>query len=143
MACPFFFPTVKSDSIAWAFPARLPLGAGFCGSCRAGASEVVPSEGELRDFCNLGYSGECSRLPQERRADCVRFAVAEDSGPAVVLHYVFEREHAPIEHGRVEFNRESREWNVMLSDAVVQRQAEVYLQSYLERRRGTLGEALP
>jgi hypothetical protein len=106
-------------------------------------TEVAPNESELREFCNLGYSSGCSRLPDERRADCVRFAVAVDSGPAIVLHYVFEREHAPVEHGRVEFNRELREWTVKLSDPLVQRQAEVYLQTYLERRRGTLGEALP
>ncbi len=143
MACPFFFPTVKSDSIAWTFPARLPLGAGFCGTCRATEAEVAPSENELRDFCNLGYSSACSRLPQQRRADCVRFAVAVDTGSSIVLHYVFEREHIPIEHGRVEFNRESQDWTVKLSDAVVQRQAQVYLQSYLDRRRAAVGESLP
>ncbi len=82
-------------------------------------------------------------MPQERHADCVRFAVAVDTGSSIVLHYVFEREHIPIEHGRVEFNRESQDWTVKLSDAVVQRQAQVYLQSYLDRRRAAVGESLP
>ncbi len=140
MACPFFFPTLKSDSIGWAFPVRLPLGSGFCGTCRAAASEIEPTESELRDFCNLGYSTGCPRLPQDRSFDCVRFAVAMDSATAIVLHYVFEREHAPVEHGRLEFDRGLRDWKVKLSNTVVQRQAEVYLQNYLERRRGTITE---
>jgi hypothetical protein len=135
VACPFFFPTVKSDSIAWAFPARLPLGSGYCGTCHAAGSEAVPAESELRDFCNLGYSDGCSRLPQERRADCVRFAVAVDNGATISLHYVLERDHAPVEHGRLEFNCESRVWAAQASDLVLQSQAEAYLKSYLERRR--------
>ena len=134
MACPFFYPTEKKYSAGWPFPARLPLGAGFCGTCRAAKDEVTPSEAELRDFCNLGYAGGCSRLPVDRRADCVRFAVAKNDGRRISLQYVCERDHEPVEHGMVEFDCAGQRWLAKLEDQCLQRQAEVYLGTYLERR---------
>ena len=103
MACPFFFPTERI-SIGWPFPARLPLGAGFSGTCHAGIDEVTPSEVELRDFCNMGYADGCPRLPADRCADNVRFAVARDEESRIVLHYVSERFHQPVEYGRLEYD---------------------------------------
>lgn len=137
MACPFFFPAEKSQTVAWAFPSRLPLGSGFCGSCRANGQESTPSDGEIRDFCNLGYAAGCSRFPEERRADCLRFVVADDDASAgrIVLAYIYEREHTPVEHGRLEYDCASQSWLAMLSDACGQRQAECFLSVYLERRR--------
>lgn len=134
MACPFFFPAEKIQTIAWSFPSRLPLGAGFCGTCRAAASEIAPTEEELKEFCNLGYAGGCARLPAERRADCLRF-VARENGGRITLDYIYERDHAPVEHGRIEYDRNTQSWPVMLSDHCAQRQAECYLAVYLERRR--------
>ncbi len=134
MACPFFYPTEKNYSAGWPFPARLPLGAGFCGTCRAAKEEINPSDAELRDFCNLGNAGGCSRLPADRRADCVRFVVAKNDGPRIVLQYVCERDHAPVEHGVVEFDCVGQRWLTKLEDACLQRQTEAYLGTYLERR---------
>jgi hypothetical protein len=135
VACPFFFPAEKTHAIAWAFPQRLPLGAGHCGTCRAGDADLVPSEAELRDFCNLGYASGCSRLPAERRADCLRFVVAREEAGRIILHYIYEREHAPVEHGRIEYDCSTQTWPVTLADVCAQRQAECYLSVYLERRR--------
>ena len=134
MACPFFFPEEKTFVIGWPFPRRLPLGAGFCGTCRAGAEPVTPTEIELKDFCNLGYASQCARMPAERRADCVRFAVGKDEDGRITLHYVYEREHAPVEHGRLEYDCTARRWMAPLHDACAQQQAECYLAGYLERR---------
>lgn len=134
MACPFFFPAEKIQTIAWPFPSRLPLGAGFCGTCRAGAPEVTPTENELKEFCNLGYAGACSRLPAGRRADCLRFVARENDG-RIILDYIYEREHVPVEHGRIEYDCNTRSWSATLSDQCAQRQAECYLAVYLERRR--------
>lgn len=134
MACPFFYPTEKTYAVGWAFPARLPLGAGFCGTCRAAKEEIVPTEAELRDFCNLGYAARCSRMPADRRADCIRFAVARDDGQRIALQYILERDHAPVEHGVVEFDCEAQQWLSRLEDACLQRQVECYLATYLERR---------
>lgn len=136
MACPFFFPTEKSFSIAWSFPQRLPLGAGFCGRCRANGVDTVPDDATLRDFCNLGHAATCSRLPAARHADSVRFVVAADADDKILLDYVYDRNHAPAGHGRLEYNCRARSWTPRLADACVQRQAECYLATYLERRQG-------
>jgi hypothetical protein len=133
VACPFFFP-VEKVSIGWAFPARLPLGAGFTGTCRAGAGEITPSETELRDFCNMGYAGGCARIPAARCADGVRFAVARDEETRIVLHYVSERLHEPVEYGRLEYDCAQQVWPAPLRDACLQRQAECFVAVYLERR---------
>lgn len=135
MACPFFFPTRRSFTIAWSFPNRLPLGAGFCGTCRTNGQEFAPEDTTLRDFCNLGHADDCGRLPAERRADSVRFAVAQDADDEILLDYVYDRVHAPVEHGRLKYDRASRRWKTTLDDACVQRQAECYLAIYLERRK--------
>lgn len=134
MACPYFYPTEKSCTISWAFPVRLPLGAGFTGACRAGDAETLPKEDELRDFCNIGYARGCPRMPRSRNSDGVRFAVARDEESRIILHYVSEREHEPVEYGRLEYDSVNKTWPVALRDACLQRQAECYLSVYLERR---------
>jgi hypothetical protein len=134
VACPYFYPTEKSSTIAWPFPARLPLGAGFAGICRAEAQEVNPTENELRDFCNIGYARGCPRMPKSCSSDGVRFAVARDDGPRIILHYASERQHEPLEVGRLEYDCGSKSWLTHLRDPCLQRQAEIYLAVYLERR---------
>jgi hypothetical protein len=135
VACPYFFPTERAFTLGWAFPHRLPLGSGFCGTCRADRAEVLPDDATLRDFCNLGHAHGCGRMPGARIADSLRFAVAKDAGDRIFLHYVFEREHAPIAHGQLEYDCTAQRWPAPLMDACAQRQAECYLAVYLERRR--------
>ena len=134
MACPYFYPTEKCSTIGWAFPARLPLGAGFTGRCCAGLEEIIPSEEELHEFCNLGYARRCMRMPRSGGTHGVRFAVARDEESRIILHYVSEREHEPVEYGRLEYDCVSKEWPAPLRDACLQRQAECYVAVYLERR---------
>jgi hypothetical protein len=75
LACPFFMPTQRADDTGWPHPARLPLGGGWMGLCRApGHEPCEPSPRDLQELCNLGYATRCSRLPKERAADAVRFA---------------------------------------------------------------------
>ncbi|MBZ5524694.1 MAG: hypothetical protein LAP21_20845 [Acidobacteriia bacterium] len=133
MACPYFFPTRKSNGLYWPFPQRLPLGAGFEGSCAAG-TESVPSAEELRDFCNVGYAGRCSRLPSDRRGDVIRFSVAAEQDGLVTLRYVCERDHAPVEHGELHYELSSRRFRSAPADAILLRQAECYVEVYMERR---------
>lgn len=133
MACPFFYPTERV-SLGWPFPARLPLGAGFAGTCHAGAAESIPSEAELRDFCNMGYAGGCPHLPANRCADNVRFAVARDEDSRIILHYVSERFHQPVEYGRLEYDCQLERWLAPMRDPCLQRQAECFVAVYLERR---------
>lgn len=101
---------------------------------------MVPDDATLRDSCNLGHAGEaCGRMPAERHADSVRFAVAGDTGDEILLDYVYEREHLPIQHGRLKYHCAAHRWTAQHEDACLQRQAECYLGIYLERRRGTTG----
>ena len=134
MACPYFYPCEKNCTITWAFPARLPLGAGFSGTCRANCEEINPTETELRDFCNIGYAHGCAHMPKAGFSDGVRFAVARDEESRIILHYVSEREHEPVEYGRLEYDCITKIWPVSLRDVCLQRQAECYLSVYLERR---------
>jgi hypothetical protein len=134
VACPYFFPTERTAAIGWAFPHRLPLGGGFCGTCRTNDEAFHPDDATLRDFCNLGHADGCPRVPVTRAADSIRFAVAKDEGERIWLHYVFERDHAPVAHGQVEYHCAKRHWPAPLADACAQQQAACYLAIYLERR---------
>lgn len=89
MACPFFLPTGALRETGWSVPPRAPLGALCEGECHAGP-HPAPADHEL---CNFGYArGVCSRFPQDAPVDAARF-----SGES----YVLERDHRPIEHGRI------------------------------------------
>ena len=134
MACPYFFPTEKSSNIHWAFPQRLPLGAGFCGNCTAGGDSRPATEEELKSGCNLGYATGCSRLPADRPTDATRFSVAADNGNQIVLYYCSERAHAPVAHGKLQYDFAAGAWPAGHADTRIQRQAECFLASYLERR---------
>ena len=89
MACPFFLPTEKVTEPGWDHPARLPLGGGWSGTCSApGHDGERPSDRELMECCNLGYAIGCPRLPHERSADAVRFAIAGAGEGRIRLRYV-------------------------------------------------------
>ena len=137
MACPFFMPTEKFGGGAWMHPSRLPLGAGWRGICTApGAQASLPGDDQLTNSCNLGYARKCPNLPPERCCDAVRFAVARDCNTRIVLWYVCEFEHLPMEHGILEYEIEQSSWIRGHGDARIQKMAECYLQSYKERTRG-------
>jgi hypothetical protein len=134
VACPYFLPKAKSNELFWPFPQRLPLGAGFHGQCVAGETAMQPGDVELRDFCNLGYARQCGNLPVSRRADAIRFSVASEKDGEVVLRYICERNHAPVEHGELSYRPATGNWIVSHADPVLQRQAECYVAVYLERK---------
>ena len=135
MACPFFMPTERLLDATWMHPSRLPLGAGWNGRCCAiGHESAELTTNVLQDFCNMGYALACPKLPQERRFDSVRFAVAQDRGTNIVLWYSCERDHRPASHGKLEYNTTTDSWTSSHSDVRIQKKAECYLQSYLLRR---------
>lgn len=73
-------------------------------------------------------------MPGARKADSLRFAVSRDEGMKISLSYVFDREHAPAGHGQITYDLAAQAWIATLADESAQRQAECYLQIYLERR---------
>lgn len=142
MACPFFMPIEKLENGLWLHARRLPLGCGWSGQCTAPGHEgEIPSQEELREFCNLGYASGCPRMPQERAWDSVRFGVkticseGQKQGDRVQLRYVCERDHRPVEHGFLEFDVSSDQWRARHADARVQQMAECFLAAYFEKKK--------
>lgn len=135
MACPFFFPIERADDLALPHPARLPLGAAWRGMCEApGHESQLPETVEL-EACNLGYAKACPRLPKVRAWDAIRFGIARESGASVSVQYVLEMAYQPAGHGMLEYDRVLARWTLSHPEARVQKMAECFLQSYLDRRR--------
>jgi hypothetical protein len=133
--CPFFIPTMKLEDGGWLHSSRLPLGGGWRGQCCAPGNEgTEPTTEELREFCNLGYARACARLPKERTADAVRFAVSRDAGTQLLVQFVTEFNHQPAGHGILEYDSSLGRWVGTHSDPCIQRMAECYLEAYLSRR---------
>jgi hypothetical protein len=134
MSCPYFIPTERFDDAGFTHPSRLPLGAAFRGCCGApGNDGAVPSDEEVKQ-CNLGYARKCSRLPQEREADAVRFSIVRDRGGQISLCYISELNYLPQENGSLHYEFLTQRWLEMHPDERVQAMAECFLQSYLLRR---------
>jgi hypothetical protein len=122
----------------WPFPQRLPLGAGWAGTCTApGHKGVRPTDEELRSGCNVGYARACSRLPGGRHADAVRFALGEERDGVLRVLFACEREYLPAGHGELSYDAASGAWLQSHQDPRVQRMAECYVQAQRARRRIT------
>ena len=149
MTCPYFMPLEKLENGKWPHPARLPLGGGWTGHCTAPGHEgQLPSQDVVEAFCNLGYATTCAWTPEHRSCDAVRFAVAASldargarksfAGEAPVrllrLSYVCERDHHPSAHGELEFDLARATWVVRHDDPRIQKMAECFLESYLQKK---------
>jgi hypothetical protein len=132
-------PVERLESGIWLHAGRLPLGCGWSGHCTApGHQGESPSQKELQGFCNLGYAEGCGRLPRERVWDSVRFAartVSDGNGgrTSIQLRYVCERGHRPAEHGLLKFDPAEAQWQQKHPDGRVQRMAECFVESYVEK----------
>jgi len=93
-----------------------------------------PGVAEIQEFCNLGYASGCSRLPKDRTADAIRFAVTRDYGDQLTICFIHELEHRPAGHGTLEFDMSCGRWKIGHSDLRIQKMADCYLHSYLARR---------
>ena len=138
MACPYFVPREIVNDGSWLHPARLPLGAGWSGHCSATDQIKTPDASALREFCNLGNAAACPHLPRERDWDAVRFSVARTSADQITLWFVCELAHAPVEHGKLMFDRTGNVWLNPHADVRVQRLADSYLEAYRARQNVSL-----
>ncbi len=135
MPCPYFIPRERFEDGAFPHPARLPLGAAFRGLCGApGCGDAIPTDEELKQICNLGYARNCSRLPENRTSDAVRFSVLRDRDGLVSLCYVAELNYLPVEQSNLHYDLQKKTWSRTHSDVKVQSLADCFLQSYLVRR---------
>jgi len=142
MACPFFMPVERLENGIWPHAPRLPLGCGWSGNCTAPGHEgETPAPEDLQEFCNLGYAERCGRLPRERAWDSVRFtartvcAEGKNGRERIQIRYVCERDHRPAEHGTLEVDAATACWVERHRDNRVQRMAECFLASYVEKRK--------
>jgi hypothetical protein len=138
LACPFFVPREILNDGFWPHPSRLPLGAGWTGNCRASGQELAASDAHIREFCNLGYATACPNLPQHRDWDAIRFSVARASRDQVMIAFVCELAHAPIEHGKLTFDLVSEVWLNAPTNPRVLALATCYLQTYRARQSALL-----
>ncbi len=135
MACPFFVPEQPSEAELWQHRHRLPLGDGFDGHCSVPGQSTIPLTHDELKVCNLGYARNCSRLPEKRIADAVRFTVVRDHGASIDIHFVAEREHLPASHGLLTYDCSTAKLSGAdpLCECYVQALAGAFLKSYLRR----------
>jgi len=107
---------------------RAPLGGLFHGEC-----EIERGAGDAR-LCNFGYArGLCASFPEATVADAVRFSVSGSSEGVVKLVWILEKDHAPVEHGFLEYRESTGEF-VEMPEGVLGEQARVFVENYLRRR---------
>jgi hypothetical protein len=135
LACPFFIPLERADDIAFPHPGRLPLGTSWRGSCSVPGHEHTNLSAVELESCNLGYARLCSRIPQQRLCDAVRFGVVEDSVQAIKILFALETEHRPAGNGILQYDLHSGLWTTSHPDDRIQKKAECFLQAYLQKRR--------
>ena len=138
MACPFFLPESEIGTGPWTHAPRLPLGAAYAGTCQARPGEnFQPPEAHQQEWCNRGYArGVCERFPEGSPADAVRFSITAEEPLRLRLVYVLEKDHAPAEHGTLEFSVTE---NALVAADVserLSRQAEAFMRSHLAGTRG-------
>jgi hypothetical protein len=114
----------------------LPLGDSWTGLCRAvPGPDWQPEAAITRPLCNLGYArGQCDRFPSGDGPDAVRFTIAADSGTALRLYYVLERDHHPFAHGPLEYSIDLRAFACNPPGEFLDGQARAYIASYLRRK---------
>jgi hypothetical protein len=114
MSCPYFFPQEPLPEGSRATPARIPLGLLYEGECHADPQKTDVST--AADCCNFGYGhGRCDHFPRQADADAVRFTMSTSRE----LTWILEKDFAPVKHG-----------NFSAANAIVRRQAEVFLENY-------------
>ena len=133
MACPFFAPCRRLENTDWVRPPRYPLGDLFSGTCHASAPNLT--EGHQEECCNFGYARtRCDRFPGGSAADAVRFSVTDDTPDRLAVVYVVEKDHAPADHGTLEYDVADASLDGSPISDVLAQQARAFIESYLRRR---------
>ena len=77
----------------------------------------------------------------QRAWDAVRFCVSTESELFVQVAFVCEKDHLPVEHGKLEYRIQDAVWTKAHADSRVHRLAECFLQSWLQKGRVSGEEA--
>lgn len=139
MACPYFLPEGKLETGQWTHTPRWPLGNACAGVCHSQPGEIhQPPDEQQQLLCNSGYArGLCDRFPSDATADAVRFSVVTDERKRLRVAYIFEREHAPVAFGTLEYTVAEHAFKELPDTALLGRQAEAFIESYLKMSRGS------
>ena len=138
MACPYFFPFERIENSGFTVPPRLPLGDAYSGECRADATAHTPAEALLGRACNGGYGrAVCDRFPIDACGDAVRFHLSGSEGRTLRVQYVIEKDCWPATHGVLTYCESEGRFMDLHANAVLQRQAEAFVESYLRRLQGS------
>ncbi len=122
------------ENEAFLIPPRLPLGDFYDGECRASAETYAPTGDAIRTFCSNGYGrGDCDRFPQGSPVDAVRFHIADTKPDTWRVQFILEKGCWPAGDGVLEYSKRDRQFLGSHSDAIVQKQAEVFVDSLLRR----------
>jgi len=136
MSCPYFWPTREMTKEEWTKKPRMPLGEAHVGTCKASAgNDYTPTVEELKSLCNPGYPMSCPRFPKGSPVQSARFAVIRDDnvGPIGVA-YVLEHEHAPYEHGTLEYDTKQGAFLPPHKNPTIDAQATAYVKVYLREK---------
>jgi hypothetical protein len=101
--------------------------------CSAHEREEAILDLKELESCNLGYAKSCPRLPKDRACDAVRFVVTSNSTDVITLQFVLEQAYLPAGHGLLHYDQRAGSWVSPHPDLRIQKKAECFLQSYLER----------
>ena len=97
--------------------------------------EFIPPRTNLsRDAIWVTRKTAC-RLPADRHADAVRFALGEECNGILHVRFASELAHLPASHGELLYEKASATWLSRHDDARVQRMAECYVQVQLQKRQ--------
>ena len=76
------------------------------------------------------WKGLCHAVP-----GAVRFTISRHESGVIGIYYAVERDHHPFAQGRLEYSLAANAWVTPPETALLARQAEAYVESYLRRKK--------
>lgn len=112
------------------------MGDWWKGECRSvPGAPLEPTGAGGETGCNLGYArGTCVRFPAGPGPDAVRFTISSHESHVIRIYYVMEHDHHPYSQGRLEYSPAAKTFATPPETALLARQAQAYVESYLRRR---------
>jgi hypothetical protein len=131
MACPWFSPRQPLANSGAGPAPRAPLGELWSGLCCAPGYET---ESVNADACNTGYArSRCPRFPPDTPHDAVRFHVASENGDLIHLHYIYEKQWWPGDHGTLDYSRSLHAIEAATGTDVLRQQAAAFAASWIRK----------
>ena len=122
------------EDVGFLVAPRLPLGDFYVGECHTTPERQVPSDEVVTKLCNNGYGrGVCDRFPHDAATDAIRFHLAGSEPGILRVQFTLEKGCWPAGDGFLDYSKAAGRFLELHPDPIVQRQAEVFLDSVLRR----------